>query len=42
VQKKNNEIWRLNLDTDIDDCLREIKEVMVDPLSEGQASTTWE
>ena len=39
---KNNEVWRLASDTDIADCLGEIKEVLVDPLSEGAASTTWE
>jgi hypothetical protein len=32
VQKKNNEIWRLTLDIDIDGCLGEIEEVMVDSL----------
>jgi hypothetical protein len=42
VQKKNNEIWRLTLDIDIDGCLGEIEEVMVDSLSEGPASRTLE
>ena len=31
---KNNEVWRLASDTDIADCLGEIREVLVDPLSE--------
>lgn len=39
---KNNEVWRLASDTDIADCLGEIREVLVDPLSEGPASEIWE